>query len=257
MFGRILAGASLLALTLMLVLAGPVESVGRPMRVGGETAAVPRDAAGLATCRSRSDCGRRLMAGLQITFTGWSCTTGFLARDSETKELELLTAGHCVAGSGLSALWSHHGTTIGRATTEAFHTGSNADVGTVQVTESDASNAIYGTSNADTRSVTQLAANGSQTLGSKVCRSGGHSGWGCGSIVATDVDMTIDGRLIRHTWWADFPSAGGDSGSPVLDGAGRAAGILIATTPTQSGYSTLDWIATEIHARPCLDTACS
>ena len=38
----------------------------------------------LPPCRSRSDCGPRVMGGLQITFTGWSCTTGFVARDTET-----------------------------------------------------------------------------------------------------------------------------------------------------------------------------
>ena len=67
------------------------------------------------TCRSRSDCGMRVMGGLQITFTGWSCTTGFVARNTETRKVVILTAGHCLAGSGLSALWSHHGVAIGRA----------------------------------------------------------------------------------------------------------------------------------------------
>jgi hypothetical protein len=87
-------------------------------------------------------------------------------------------------------------------------------------------------------------------------RSGGASGWRCGSIAVADVDAKLDGKLVHHTWRTDFPSAAGDSGSPVLDGDGRAAGILIATTPTQSLYSTVDWIATELHVRPCVTPNC-
>ena len=207
-------------------------------------------------CRSRSDCGPRLMGGLQITFTGWLCTVGFLARDMAKRDMYILTAGHCVAGSGVSALWSHHGAEVGRATAEAFHAGSNADVGEIEVTQSNASDDLYGSSNTDIRSVVGSASNASQRVGSTVCRSGGTSGWRCGSIVVADVDAKLDGRLIHHTWWTDFPSAVGDSGSPVLDGDGRAAGILIATTPTQSLYSTIDWIATELHARPCVTPSC-
>jgi hypothetical protein len=207
-------------------------------------------------CRSRSDCGPWLMGGLQITFTGWLCTVGFVARDMATRDLYILTAGHCVAGSGVSALWSHHGAAIGRATAEAFHPGSNADVGEIEVAQSDAGDEIYGLSNTDIRNVTGWAPNASQTVGSKICRSGGTSGWRCGSIAVADVDATIEGRLIHHTWLTDFPSAAGDSGSPVLDGDGRAAGIVIATTATQTLYSTVEWIATELGVRPCRRANC-
>ena len=208
------------------------------------------------TCRSRSDCGPRIMGGLQITFTGWSCTTGFVARDSQTRQLYVLTAGHCLAGSGVSALWSHHGASFGRATAEAFHPGSVADVGEIEVAGPATSDEIYGPSNADIRRLTGSAPNASQTVGSEVCRSGVTSGWRCGSIVAADVDTTLLGTLIRHTWWTDFPSASGDSGAPIVDHDGRAAGILIATTSTQSVYSTVDWIATELHTRACVDSEC-
>ena len=207
-------------------------------------------------CRSRSDCGPRVMGGLQITFTGWSCTTGFVARDTQTRQLYVLTAGHCLASSGVSALWSHHGAAIGRATAEAFHPGSAADVGEIEVAGPGTSDEIYGPSNADIRRLTGWAPNASQTVGSEVCRSGVTSGWRCGSIVAADVDTKLLGTLIHHTWWADFPSASGDSGAPVVDRDGRAAGILFATTPTLSIYSTVDWIAAELHARPCLGSDC-
>ena len=76
----------------------------------------------------------------------------------------------------------------------------------------------------DIRSVTDLGAERLAVCRVGVCRSGGTSGWRCGSIIAADVDATVGGMVIHHTWWTDFPSAAGDSGSPVLDHDGRAAG---------------------------------
>jgi hypothetical protein len=197
-------------------------------------------------CHSRSDCGASVIGGLRIAFTGWACTTGFVARDTHTGDLVVLTAGHCIAGSGLTAQWTHHGVAIGLATADAFHPGSNADVGAIELTDQRPSDAIYGSGDGDVRPVTGLASDASQAIGTRVCRSGATSGWRCGSVDATDVDATLDGRLIHHTWWIDFPSATGDSGSPVVDLDGRAAGILIATTQTRSLYSTVDWIANEL-----------
>jgi hypothetical protein len=82
--------------------------IGIVLAAGGVVgAAAPRSTSGATieplTCRSRSDCGPLVMGGLQITFTGWSCTTGFVAGDTETHKVVVLTAGHCVAGSGLLA----------------------------------------------------------------------------------------------------------------------------------------------------------
>jgi hypothetical protein len=168
----------------------------------------------------------------------------------------ILTAGHCLAGSGLSALWSHHGVAIGRASVDTFHPGSGADAGAIDLADARATNEVYGSNRTDIRSVAGWASNASQATGTVVCRSGATSAWRCGSIVAADVDATVGGVLIRHTWWIDVPSAAGDSGSPVLDRDGRAAGIVIATTPTRSVYSTVEWIAIELHARPCVTPGC-
>ena len=111
--------------------------VGRSEGAAGVTAApsVPNGVVEASTCQSRADCDSPVKGGLQITYTGWSCTTGFVARDTEAGTLVLLTAGHCLAGSGLSARWSHHAVAIGRASVEAFQAGSNADVGAIEVAE--------------------------------------------------------------------------------------------------------------------------
>ena len=117
------------------IVVGGAAPHGRPGRAGQPP-----------TCQSRSDCGPRVMGGLQITFTGWSCTTGFVAQGHRDSKLVVLTAGHCLAGSGLSALWSHHGMAIGRASVEAFRPGSNADVGAIDLADPQASNEVYGSS---------------------------------------------------------------------------------------------------------------
>jgi streptogrisin D len=210
-----------------------------------------------AGCRDRGDCSSPLKGGLRITFTGWTCTTGFVARATKTGKLYLVTAGHCTAGSGLFAQWSHHGASIGRAALDAFEDGSSADAGAIEIDEVGVSNLVYASSNADIGSVTASLADRSQTIGSEVCRSGGTSEWTCGHVVATDVDTKIAGKHIRHTWWTDFPSASGDSGGPVLDPAGHLLGIVIATTATQSVYSTVDRISAELAVLPCVTPTCA
>ena len=55
-------------------------ALGAGIVVGGATPhSGPGGVAAPQTCHSRSDCAPLIMAGLQITFTGWSCSTGFVA----------------------------------------------------------------------------------------------------------------------------------------------------------------------------------
>ena len=82
----------------------------------------------------------------------WFCRPG-----SETGKLIVVTAGHCLTGSGLSALWSHHGLAVGRASAQAFHPGSSADVGAIDLTDTRPSNEVYASGTTDVRSVTAWA----------------------------------------------------------------------------------------------------
>jgi hypothetical protein len=209
-----------------------------------------------AACRSRSDCGTTLLGGLQLESTGWACTSGFVARSTTTEQRYLVTAGHCLADSGLYALWTHHGRTVGRAATTAFRAGSSADAGAVELPLGSGGNGVFGSGPADVRAITAVAPDATQTVGGRVCRSAAASGWRCGSITRADVASSIRGLSIQHTWWIDFPSSTGDSGSPVLDADGRIAGIVIATTSAESVYSTVDAIGQQLGVRPCLDEAC-
>ncbi len=244
----------------LLVAVAMVFLTGGEHAAGGSAASVApiseQKAVEASTCHSRSDCGSPVKGGLQIAFTGWSCTTGFVARHATSRKLFVLTAGHCIVSSGLSALWSHHDVDLGPASLYSFENGSSADSGAIEIGETGPADQVYGTSNDDIRTVTALVPNASQTVGSIVCRSGSTSGWGCGRIVTADVVAKIQGRLIEHTWWTDFPSASGDSGAPVLDAQGGAAGVVIATTATQTVYSTVEGIENALDLKPCLDAAC-
>jgi streptogrisin B len=219
----------------------------------GRAAPVPEARAD--TCASRSDC-RTLIGGLRLQSTGWACTSGFLARSTTGNGLYVVTAGHCVADSGLFALWTFHGRTVGHAVVSAFRQASAADVAGIEVAPGSAENRVFGPATGDVRPVTQRAPDAAQIVGSVVCRSGGVSGWRCGRVTRANVPTAIRGVAIRRSWWIDFPSERGDSGSPVLDEDGRIAGIVIATTATESVYSTVDAIEEALGVRPCLDDAC-
>ena len=209
-----------------------------------------------APCRDRDDCGSPLKGGLRITFTGWACTAGFAARATSDLEWYVVTAGHCLTGSGLYARWSHHGAIIGRAALDAFGDRSGVDAGAIEVSADSASNELYGRDQDDIRRVTAIVPDRAQSLGTAVCRSGGTSGWSCGRVARQDIPIHLLGVPVAHTWWTDFPSATGDSGSPVIDRGGRLLGITIATTPTQTIYVTAEDVLAALRVQPCLQEDC-
>jgi hypothetical protein len=254
---RRLLQAAAISFGIALVLGSVIDDRSKARAGAREPAAESQAQAVVWGCRARDDCGSPLKAGLRITFTGWSCTTGFFAQATDTRKVYVITAGHCTSGSGLFAQWSHHGTVIGRAALDAFGDGSSADAGAIEIEDLSFANVVFSSAGSDLRPVLATKPDSAQTIGSEVCRAGGTSGWTCGHIAAVDVDTRVAGKHIRHTWWTDFPSAAGDSGGPIVDRAGHLLGIVIATTPTQSVYSTVDSVARELDVRPCLDATCS
>ena len=208
------------------------------------------------SCQSRSDCGAPLKAGLRITFTGWACTSGFLARDRANAKFYLVTAGHCLVSSGLPARWSHGAVEVGRGVKAFFGDAHATDAGTIDVSDVGPRNLVFASGPFDLRAIEAVRAERSQVIGTGVCRSGGAGGWRCGTISRADVDVTIRGHVVRHTWWTDFPSAEGDSGAPVFDKDGALAGIIVATTASESVYLSAAAVSAALGVVPCLDPEC-
>ena len=220
-------------------------------------AVATEEATNRASCRSRDDCGSPLKGGLRITFTGWACTIGFIAQDAETHALYTVTAGHCISGSGVYAQWSHHGAVVGRAALNAFEDEPAIDAGAIEIQAASVNDELYATGQDDIRPVTAFVPDDAQVLGTEVCRAGGTLlGWSCGHIVSRDIPTTIEGKHVDHTWWTDFPSASGDSGSPVIDREGRLLGIAVATTATQTVYVPVEDVMKALHVRPCVHADC-
>ena len=208
------------------------------------------------TCQSRAHCGSPLKAGLQLAFTGWACTSGFLARDASA-DLYVVTAGHCLESAGLDATWSHGGAEIGRGARAALWDGTSADAGAIRAAEAGPRNQLFASGRTDIRQFVGVRGHTEQPVDTRVCRSGAGSGWSCGRITRTDVDTVMGGRTFHHTWWTNFPSTAGDSGAPVIQDDGYLLGIVIATTPTQTIYLPVDLVADVLDLQPCVDALCS
>src|SRR4051794_14245957 len=238
------------------VAAGPVDAASVSIGTATPGAAQTDVAAATASCRTRDDCGSPLKGGLRITFTGWACTIGFIARGAEDKTMYAVTAGHCISGSGMYAQWSLNRAPIGHAALNAFEDEPTVDAGAIEIPAASVSDELFASGQDDTMAVTAFVRDDAQALGTEVCRSGGTSGWSCGHIVSRDIPTTIEGMHVDHTWWTDFPSATGDSGSPMIDREGRLLGIAVATTTTQTVYVPVDEVAKALHVRPCLQADC-
>ena len=208
-----------------------------------------------ATCISRSNCGSPLKGGLGISGGGWTCTSGYLGRIQGSSGLFLITAGHCLADSGLSATWYHYTTAIGTGYVYDYANGANADAGAIRASEPLARNEAYATSNTDIRSMTSTLSNSAQPTGSTICRSGLNSGYYCAVVSSINRDVWDGPYLIHHMWETDYTSQGGDSGGTMMVNWSWA-GILDAYNSSHSYYTTSDWVQSTILGSPCTSAGC-
>ena len=256
----VLAAGSVALLTLF-----SVNALAMPETAANDGAATPaatgtrddsRASSAALTCQSRAQCGSPLKAGLQLAFTGWACTSGFLARDASA-DVYVVTAGHCLESAGLDATWSHGGAEIGRGARAAFSDGTSADAGAIRAAEAGPRNQLFASGTTDIRQFVGVRGHTEQPVDTRVCRSGAGSGWSCGRITKIDADTVMGGRTFHHTWWTDFPSTAGDSGGPVIQDDGHLLGIVIATTLTQTIYLPVDYVVDVLDLQPCVDALCS
>lgn len=207
------------------------------------------------TCSSRTACGSPIKGGLSITGGGWGCTSGYLGRTQPSGVLVLVTAGHCIYDSGLSATWYHNNGAIGTGYSYSYSSGASADAGAIQSSESGARNQVYASSNTDIRSMTGKLSNSSQPVGGLICLSGASTGWTCKTVLQTNMDVYVGSYLIHHLWETGRSGGSGDSGGATLLND-NWAGEYSADNPSYSWYTTVYWVASALSVYPCVVSNC-
>lgn len=139
-----------------------------------------------------------------------------------------------------------------------YFSGMYADVMTVAVTESGAKNLVYVSNTEPGRSMTAVDPDSAQTAGSVACYAGYASGWQCGSIIATNQQIVVNGLTMYRQWEVNVGASSGDSGAPVFYGS-HERGLLHTTVVGQAAsyYSTIDGIRHDLPSiSPCLSSGC-
>lgn len=222
-------------------------------------------------CNSMSDCWP-MKGGLRIYLTSNTtkiCTSGFLAKRTDTSALVVQTAGHCLAlaNSTGTDYWGHRSSpsaaaNFGWELANTWTANSSADVGLIQL-DSDsvsalnglAKNTLHAYDSSTNYPVSGVRSSAYQLPGDPVCR----MGWGtwnatgqgrtCGLVGSnTDVTrlscesgLTNNCKSIKHQWEVTFDSLPGDSGSPVFQ---QKTGYVIAYgthVHSGSGAGAIGW----------------
>jgi len=179
-------------------------------------------------CVSRSSCTWPMKAGSLVTDPE-TCTVGFHVRVGSDEQF--LTSGHC-SGTGGSTTFSHAGWgVVGTTASNLFQPGW-IDVQRVQMSDSQASSAIYGWS-----SSANITGHRYPGPGETICSSMGvRNETRCGYVASTATSWTSSTCNCTMTG-ADhnnIPSGGGDSGSPLF-----RSGSAIGVHATSGGKFTL------------------
>jgi hypothetical protein len=206
-------------------------------------------------CVDISNC-RPMKGGIEF-YKVYHCTSGFIVETSNTSEIMMLTAGHCLhISGGVGAVFSHNADTLGIADVDTWNPGStrNADVGLIDLYthEVPATKNQILTSGSTVKSVGGWDA--TQLVGDQTCRSGLTSGKDCGEIVAVgeqnDSEVPGWGTMhVKNTNRVSFDSTGGDSGGPEYFESGSvviAQGTHVHSDPdNQSGakgwFTPISW----------------
>jgi hypothetical protein len=193
-------------------------------------------------CNTRYDCWP-MMAGVNIVPTNFAdgfCTAGFLARRTDTDQIVVSTAGHCLWGAGEyedAVVFKHHGNNFGVGRERVYQNNKPADIGIINMYSSVSNDfeppasepSIHRFLSDDTPPVIQYMPNTvtgeNQNQGFIVCRFGRTSARDCGTItsgltsnesVATNRFGSTQTRMITKTLEVDFDSQAGDSGGPIF-----------------------------------------
>ena len=206
------------------------------------------------------------MGGVNIYPNGYStanCTAAYVAKKANGT-IVMITAGHCIWGSGgASTTWKHGSSrVVGESLGVVFSDGKVADVGMIEIAsilgQMDPVNQFMkGRSGPDITTLVGTLDGENQFINDTVCRFGTTSFKDCGPIkkklvanesVATNLAGVTVSRTITKTMELDFDSEPGDSGGPVYsqNGNGIGYGLHVHSwvqgdaLPKRSWYSPLD-----------------
>jgi hypothetical protein len=198
---------------------------------------------------------------------GGICTSAFVARRTDTDELTLVTAGHCLyVHGGSDVQWTHNGSTIGKSKQYIWESFKAADVGLIRISDASttamASNFRRFISNANVSpptvsSLEDVASNSLQQVGYSVCRTGWASHRTCGEILYRQMAnySCVTGytcRLINGTYEVDFDSTGGDSGGSMFSPLGPLGYGLHVHSDPDDDPDPHGWYTTLQNARDTL-----
>jgi len=212
-----------------------VQASGAVAAVGAGTSDTPPDLAGKTFTAMSTDSGDGW--GYPLLGTSWAvCSTGFNGY-SATGTPEFVTAGHCGAtipgGTAVYAAtkaapnsWFPFSTApIGATAGGSFHVGDGRDAGLI-TTNSNAAPEPYASEWDGSK--TPITGVATAVTGAPVCKSGGTSGWTCGTVLAVDqmlnVVDTTNTTFQVNSIVTNACVKSGDSGGALLMGT-RAVGV--------------------------------
>lgn len=181
---------------------------------------------------------RPVAAGAQFNPQGYFCTVGFSAKDSSNNNY-LVTAGHCIDGSGLKVYQSYdpNATTrlIGTTANESYNWNTKADAGLVSVSSTHTTS--YLLSNQTTADMIISARQLNDYEGLLVCLSLGETNSHfCTKITDTDWEGLYNDLVwLKNQRKTASGAKKGDSGSPVYASCGLNCGNYVAIYGLVSG----------------------
>lgn len=221
----------------------------------------------------------------------WPCTTGYLARRTDTSpdRLVVVTAGHCIKYGTANDPYKHGSSNIGSSlsvggTVHVYFSRSNADVGVIapSTIPTYRNRILVDESPETTVSVETALSWDLQAEGMAVCRMGKTTGRQCGTIRIRDDDRysEVTGyaiNLIEGVVVYSRDANGGDRGGPMfytrINSSGSTYAVLLGThvhsqdayaptgglgwySPWDRGISQLQSTFPTLRLTPCLTNSC-
>lgn len=186
-----------------------------------------------AACRG-DYCDPPLRGGVEISRSGTSCSSGFVARSRSDSKRYLLTAGHCGAGNWSTRTSAGTPRQIGPMHARVF--ARRGDYGIVAVRDNRywrATGLVFNRAGADTtrNEAYRIRGVGRSSVGMRICKSAATTGTTCGRVYQLNSTVRYEGGpTVEGLTEANLCARPGDSGGAVL-ASNRAYGMISGIVP--------------------------